>query len=239
MISNALMANDADSSTMNSYEFWKLVNTFRLKAGENIIEHNKFLARVIDECPEITVEKFATVIYNDKGQTIKVVNLDHDHMILVGMRESRIVRRNVLEWIKSRTAQPVQLQQPAIPQTFAEALRLAAEQQDRIEQQAAVIQIQKPKVEYHDAVLSTEGAMCIRDALKSIGYKPNKAAKWLRENGYLGADCKAYQKHIEAGYYIVRQRKDRQDTIRTQTMVTAKGAQWLARNLSMQLELRA
>lgn len=45
---------------------------------------------------------------------------------------------------------------PVAPQTFAQALRLAAEQQERIEQQQQELEATRPKVLFHDQVVSSE-----------------------------------------------------------------------------------
>lgn len=45
---------------------------------------------------------------------------------------------------------------PVAPQTFAQALRLAAEQQERIEQQQQELEATRPKALFHDQVVSSE-----------------------------------------------------------------------------------
>lgn len=46
--------------------------------------------------------------------------------------------------------------QSQLPRNFAEALRLAADQQERIEQQQREIEASRPKIAFHDQVVSTE-----------------------------------------------------------------------------------
>lgn len=233
----SVMNNDAQAvstgwsnePTMSSREIADLVNS----------RHDS-VRRTMERLDERGVIQLTPMVeVNHKGQNVDVYHVNENHSyIVVAQLSPEFTARIVARW-RELEAQVSQPQHTKIPGTFAEALRLAAEQAERIEQQAALIQLQQPKVEYHDAILSTNGAMCIRDALKSIGYKPNKASEWLRDKGYLGERNKPYQKHIEAGYYLLRQSKDKNGEIRPQTLVTAKGAQWLAKNLSMQLELRA
>ena len=215
---------------VNSYDFWKQLNLFREDAGENPVQHRDFLKRVSNEC-EIGVSE--TFVHPQNGQVYPCVYLDHDQMMLVGMRESKVVRKKVLEWLKTIDNQTMQ---PAyqLPQNFAEALRLAADLQDQAEQHTRIIEQQRPKVEYHDRLMNSSGGMCLRDALKSIGCKPNNATEWLRVNGYLGWGNKPYQKDIEAGRFELKQFQDYGGSIHTQTLVTAKGAEWLYRVLSQQ-----
>lgn len=48
---------------------------------------------------------------------------------------------------------------PVAPQSFAQALRLAAEQQERIEQQQREIEAARPKIAFHDQVVSSESLL--------------------------------------------------------------------------------
>src|ERR1051325_4757412 len=60
---------------------------------------------------------------------------------------------------------------PALPRTFAEALRLAAEQQEQIESQAAQIEADAPKVAYVDNFLRNNDTCLLRQLAKRIGMK--------------------------------------------------------------------
>ena len=64
-----------------------------------------------------------------------------DQCKLVAMRESKGVRRAVLARLNELEAK----QAPRVPQTMAEALRLAADQAEQIEQQQAALAIAAPK----------------------------------------------------------------------------------------------
>ena len=90
------MNNDA----INSYEFLQVINGFRVEAGENETRNDQFLERVIDGLDISNCKTFA--VKNNRGnKDIQVVNLTKDEMMLVGMRESKVVRRKVLGYIKS------------------------------------------------------------------------------------------------------------------------------------------
>lgn len=112
---------------------------------------------------------------------------------------------------------------PAIPQNFADALQLAANQ-------ARMIEGMKPKVEAHDRLLSADGLMCLRDAMRAAGLMPQKGIEWLKNKGVLFYEGKALTPksyHVGMGYFKVRTRVVDSD-IRKQTMVTPKGIDWLA-----------
>ena len=56
----------------------------------------------------------------------------------------------------------------SVPQTFAEALRLAANQQEQIEQQKNLLLEQQPKVEFANAVLGCDDAIDIGSVAKTL-----------------------------------------------------------------------
>lgn len=68
--------------------------------------------------------------------------------------------------------------QPAIPQTFAEALRLAADLQEQNEAQARELEAAAPKVEYVDQFLRNDDSCTLRTFAKQVGVKE----KELREH---------------------------------------------------------
>lgn len=71
-----------------------------------------------------------------------------------------------------------QLQGIGVPSTFAEALKLAYEQQLIIEQQ-------KPKVEYHDKVLHSDKLITTTSISKDLGISAFKLHKILNELGII------------------------------------------------------
>lgn len=71
----------------------------------------------------------------------------------------------------------LQSQKTALPQSFAEALRLAYEQQLLIEQQ-------QPKVEYHDKVLCSDGLLTVTEIAKDLGMSAIKLNKILHDIGF-------------------------------------------------------
>lgn len=124
------------------------------------------------------------------------------------------------------------------PQTFAEALRLAADQAEQIEQQQKLIEEQKPKVEFADAVLASENSIYIRDLALLIsqnGYYIGEVNlyRWMRNFGYLCKEKyewnKPKQKYIEMGIFEISEThylKDGKIEISFTTKVTQKGVKY-------------
>lgn len=105
--------------TMSSLDFLKnFINPARVAAGEEVwVRHNDFLARVKDELEgQVLVTKLFTPKLQGRGgnrKPFEVVDLNMDQMLLVGMRESKSVRKAVLAKLKKlqQTHQPQPLLQ--------------------------------------------------------------------------------------------------------------------------------
>lgn len=101
---------------------------------------------------------------------------------------------------------------PAIPQTFAAALRqLAAEVEAReiAEKEKEVAQLQleeaKPKVEFYDAVTDSTDAVDLGTAAKvlNLGFGRTTLFEKLRDNKILMKNNQPFQKYIDAGWFRV------------------------------------
>lgn len=97
-----------------------------------------------------------------------------------------------------------------VPQSFSEALMLAARQAEQIEQQQKAIEAKeqkikedKPKVLFADAVVAAENSILIgklANILKQNGIKigQNRLFEWMRNKGYL---CKFGEKYNQPTQY--------------------------------------
>lgn len=95
-----------------------------------------------------------------------------------------------------------------LPQSFAEALQLAADQARRLEAQEAALAAAAPKIEAFDQLMATEGLLGLQAAGKALGCGPQKFVDWLKAD-YLFYQGKPkglvpYAKHVEAGLFVVR-----------------------------------
>lgn len=129
-----------------------------------------------------------------------------------------------------------------VPKTFAEALMLAAQTQQRIEEQQRVIaekqmQIERdaPKVLFTDAVMGSRSSCLIGELAKILsvnGYKigQNNLFALLREEGYLGKKGEYYnipnQQYVEQGLFELKKTVHSENgtmVSSTTTKVTGKG----------------
>ena len=114
-----------------------------------------------------------------------------------------------------------------IPQTYAEALQLAADQAKQLLEQ-------KPKVEFFDAVAESKDAIEIASVAKVLGVPGvgrNKLFEFLRTHKILMRNNQPYQKYVDCGYFrIVEQKYERPngDTcINIKTLVYQKGVKYI------------
>ncbi|MFI8748870.1 hypothetical protein ACIGG6_02525 [Vreelandella lionensis] len=104
----------SQSVTMSSLELLDVINASRHEHGQGGLRRNDFHARVTDELEGEYYETF--VVENHNGTKTTAYKLNHDQCLLVAMRESKAVRRSVLEKIKAIESGNAL---PSIPATMA------------------------------------------------------------------------------------------------------------------------
>ncbi len=130
--------------------------------------------------------------------------------------------------------QELESQQLKVPQTFQQALQLAADQQAVIEKQNLQLADNKPKVDFYHLIMSENPRLSMNEYAKMLSSEnnviigQNKLMALLRQQKYLmtGRDAsernKPYQKYIDAGYFEVDYIKTPVG-LRAQPFITAKG----------------
>lgn len=200
----------SQQKTITSLELREIINQCREAAGEQPIRLNKFNEKIDDELDGDHYTK--SVVQNPNNTESVVYNLTLDQCTLVGMRESKAVRRNVLEVLKRK--------QSGIPETYADALQLAADQ-------AKQLALAAPKVAYFDQVADRSNLMNATQVAQKFGMSAvvmnrhldklgvyNQTVKrsrvfstWFEQKGY------GELKQTESGY--------------PQAMFTTAGEQWI------------
>ncbi len=126
-----------------------------------------------------------------------------------------------------------------VPRTFAEALRLAADQAEQIEAQQKQLALAEPKVEFYDQIIDSKDAIPMGDAAKVLhikGIGRNNLFAKLRELGVLMADNIPYEAFIQRNYFRVIERKwetpNGEPKVRLQTYVLQRGLDYVRRLLT-------
>ena len=133
-----------------------------------------------------------------------------------------------------------------LPTTFSEALKLAAQQAEEIEnknkelhQVNEVLKIQAPKVVFADSVIGSSNSILIRQFAKDLcdsGFEigQNRVFDWFRDKKYLNPQNEPYQNFIAMGLFevITRAVGSGTDTFTTKTTkITGKGSVYFAEKI--------
>lgn len=219
---NSLIAVEAEVS-MSSLDFLNnIINPSRIEAGGKPVRPSDFHARVNDEIDEeLNYENF---VVGRTGHKSHYTMLNMEQMTLVGMRESKAVRRSVLAKLKV-------MHGPQIPQSLPEALRLAA---DLAEQKAVLeskLAIAAPKAEFVDHYVEASGLIGFREAAKLLKVKESDFRLFLLDHGImyrLAGKMTPYAQHLDAGRFTVKTGEAGNGHAFTQVKFTPKGIQWIA-----------
>lgn len=167
-------------------------------------------------------------IHPQNGQTYDEYLLDKDTTLTLLLGYDAAARMKVVKRWQELEAQ----QAPKLPQTMAQALRLAAEQAEQIEAQQEQLALAAPKVEYVDRYVAANGSMGFRQVAKLLRANEHEFRAWLQDAKVmyrLGGEWAAYQNHIEAGRFVVRAGvATANDHAFNTTKFTPKGVEWVA-----------
>lgn len=149
-----------------------------------------------------------------------------DSIVVVAQLSPEFTAKLVDRWQELEAAQV-----PRVPQSLSEALRLAADQAEQIEQQQALIEQQKPAVAFVENYVQADGLMGFRQVAKLLGANERKFKQMLLDRDvmyYLGGSLTPKAQHIEAGRFEVKTGTGSNDHAFTQAKFTPKGVQWIA-----------
>lgn len=122
---------------------------------------------------------------------------------------------------------------PALPRTIAQALRLAADQAEQIEQQQAALALAAPKVEFVDRyVAATSGEKGFREVCKLLKANENQFRDFLLREKImyvLAGKWTPHAQHLDTDRFVVKTgTAPRSDHAYAQAKFTAKGIEWVA-----------
>lgn len=200
----------AVKETMTSLELVKEINMFREQEGNRAeLRHDTLRDIIKDELEEeiLSQQILEKSVPSNGGRPMMVYELTLSQAKRVLLRESKFVRKAVIAYIERlERALKNKFQ---VPTTFAEALRLAAEQQEKIEGQQKLIEVQTPKAEFYDEVVDSKDAIDMQAVAKVInmGIGRNKLFEFLRNNKVLMQNNQPYQYYIDLGWFRVIESK--------------------------------
>lgn len=208
---NMLAQFSTNQASMSSRDLLDLINQVRSDLGEPLLRLNSFNLKIEDELDGENYTK--NVVQNFNNTESVVFELTIDQCMLIGMRESKAVRKNVLAILK----------QKQLPQSFSEALQLAADQ-------ARQLELAAPKVQYFDRVADTKNLLNASQVGKKVGMSAVKLNQYLADMGVYDrriAGRTFAQWFIDKGYGEVKQTEQGYP----QSKFTNKGEQWVIEQL--------
>lgn len=190
-------------------------------------EHKHVMRDIRNEIEELGEEVnqsiFGLVSYIDKkGESRPCYQFGKKGAMQLALKYDAKTRYRVIERIEELE------NKSSLPQTFSEALRLAADLQEKIEQD-------KPKVESFERFISGENNQKMSHVAKALGIGRNKLFQFLREEKLLMKDNTPYQKFIDRGYFETKEtpiQMGGQTINKVQTYVTAKGVSYIDKRLN-------
>ncbi|OPZ58286.1 MAG: Phage antirepressor protein KilAC domain protein [Bacteroidetes bacterium ADurb.BinA012] len=195
---------------------------------------------------KVNGRKFPLVEYKDaKGEMRPEYQLSKTECLYVATKFNDEARaRLILRWEELE-----QEQKHRLPQSFSEALMLAAQQAQELEQKELQLQAQAPKVRFAEAVETSTRSCLVAELAKIItqnGYEigQNRLFKWMRSQGYLGKQGEYYnlptQRAMELGLFEVKKtsisKPDGTVLVTTTPKVTGKGQVYFVNKLLKGLE---
>ncbi len=187
---------------ITSVELVKQINVFREEEGGRAeLQHYDFIKIIKDEFDEeISLGNISESKYlNERGREYDCFNLTLDQAKMLLMRESKIVRKAVVNYI-NKLEEQLMTQTPKLPTTYLEAL------EDLIAKEKMLIE-QKPKVEYFDKVLDSKSTYTTTQIAKEMEMSAIQLNVLLSNLGVQFKQSGQWQltaKHQDKGYTKVR-----------------------------------
>ena len=155
--------------------------------------------------------------------------LDKDTTLCLVAGYDALVRMRIIKRWQELEAQ----QAPKLPQTMAQALRLAAEQAEQIEAQQEQLALAAPKVAFVDRyVAATSGEKGFREVCKLLGANELEFSEFLARAKImyrLAGKMTPHAEHLAAGRFKVKTgTAPRNEHAYAQAKFTPKGVEWIA-----------
>lgn len=212
MIQNVLAVRNNQQSgnvaTMTSLELVDFINTLRRQDGETaVLTHANFLKKVKEVFQGDEVKFYS--IYKDTLNREKPMYRFHKReATLMAMSYSNKISAQVYDRMEELERQVKGTFQ--VPQSFHQALLLAAEQQKQIEEQQLRLESQQqqltiaaPKVKFHDTFVERGDTYTATAIAKKLGVSAYTLNNWLVTKGALYRNKKHLSHwYIEKGYGV-------------------------------------
>lgn len=225
---NALQ-NIAPALTMSSREIAELTG----KRHADVMRDIRAMMEALQQNADLRSVCKSSTYVGENDQSYPQYELDKDTSLTLLLGYDVVARMKVVKRWQELEAQAALVVPVVVPRTLSQALRLAAEQAERIEEQQAALAIAAPKAEFVDRYVEADsGAKGFRQVAKLLKANEHEFRAWLQDQKVmyrLGGEWTAYQNHIDAGRFVVKTgvATNSEHAFNT-TKFTPKGVQWIA-----------
>ena len=213
--------------------------------GSHITMSSREIASLVDSRHSnvcVTIERlmssgviggYAAMQYThpQNGQTYHYYQVNkRDSYVIVAQLCPEFTARLVDRWQELE-----QGNQLKVPQSFSEALRLAAELEEQKQRLSDELSIAAPKAEFVDRYVTATGSMSFRQVAKLLQIKENTFRSFLVENKImylLNGEWTAYQNHVDAKRFHVKTGVSEFGHAFNHALFTPKGIEWIAAELA-------
>lgn len=198
---------------------------FKAKDVAEWIEHSNPSKMVSDA--ELDETEYTTVFLSTLTNSYSALMLTEDGLYEVLMQSRKPIAKQFKKGVKEilKKIRKTGSYSTQVPQTFAQALMLAAKQQEKIEQQQKLLTEQAPKAEYFDNLVDRNLLTNFRDTAKQLGLKQNQFIALLLNDKYIYRDKKGRIKPYAQYADTLFKLKDWGDEHKSglQTLITPQG----------------
>lgn len=225
---NALQ-NIAPALTMSSREIAELTG----KRHADVMRDIRAMMEALQQNADLRSVCKSSTYVGENDQSYPQYELDKDTSLTLLLGYDVVARMKVVKRWQELEAQAAPVVPVVVPRTLSQALRLAAEQAEQIEEQQAALAIAAPKAEFVDRYVEADsGAKGFRQVAKLLKANEHEFRAWLQDQKVmyrLGGEWTAYQNHIDAGRFVVKTgvATNSEHAFNT-TKFTPKGVQWIA-----------
>lgn len=221
---NMLAQFSTNQASMSSRDLLDLINQVRSNLGEPLLRLNKFNEKIEDELEGDHYTK--SVVQNLNNTESVIYELTLDQCMLIGMRESKAVRKNVLAILKEKQ-KPFDITNPA---HLLQAIEVQAKLNIELSEKVAVL---APKAEALEVIADTSNTYCLRECAKTIGIKESDLIKLLIDRKWVYRDSdrklQPHAQYVINGVFtnrtspVITNRNDGKERVFLHMRVTAFG----------------
>lgn len=179
-----------------------------------------------------------------QNREVALLNEPQATLVMTYFRNSDVVKVFKLRLVTAFYEMAGRLKNAHLPKSFAESLRLLADETEKTQALQAQAVIDAPKAAAYDRAIDATGLVNLTEAAKMLGQRPRKFNQWLSAGSYIyrrpgGKSWIAYQPKIQSGLLDhkthIQSMEDGTERVRDQVMVTSKGLMHFAKKLGVEL----